>query len=67
MVLTAVIDHLRALNLSLQWKDKIMSDLAQTIFNFQNKITLFQADINTMSLQHFPLLKGLVNSENDLC
>ena len=46
---------------------KIGSDLAQTIFSFQNKIKLFHRDINTKSLQHFPLLKGLVNSENDLC
>ena len=63
---TDVMNHLQALNLSLQGKGKIVSDLAQTIFSFQNKIKLFQRDINTKSLQHFPLLKGLVNSENDL-
>ena len=44
-----------------------MCDLAQTIFSFQNKIKLFKRDIYTKSLQHFPLLKGPVNSENDLC
>ena len=46
--------------MSLQGKDKI----AQTVFSFQNKVKLF---INTKSLQHFTVLKRLVNSENDLC
>ena len=53
----------QAPTLSLQGKDKIVCDSAQTIFSFQNKIKLFQRDINTKSLQHFPLPKGLVNSE----
>ena len=44
-----------------------MSDFAKTIFSFQNKIKLLWIDINTSFLQHFPLPKGLVNSENDLC
>ena len=45
----------------------MVSDIAQLIFSFQNKINLFQRDINTIFLQLFPLLTGLVNSENDLC
>ena len=64
---TDVMNHLQSLNLSLQWKDKIMSDLAKTICSFQNKIKLFQRDINARSLQHLPLLKCLVNYENKLC
>ena len=43
-----------------------MSDLAKAIFCLQNKIKLFQSEINTKSLQYFPLFKGLINSENDL-
>ena len=64
MFLIDVMNHLQALNLSLQWKDKIESDLAQTILSFQSIIKLLQRD---NSSQHFPLLKGLLNSENDLC
>ena len=60
-------NHLQSLTLSLQWKDKMVSDLAQTIFSFQNKITLFQTYIDTESFQHFPLIKVLINSDNDLC
>ena len=57
--------RLQALTLSLQGNDKMVSELAQTIFSHQSKIKLFQRDINTKSSQHIPLLKGLVNSEND--
>ena len=58
MIFTDVMNQLQALNLSLQ---------AQTIFSFHNKIKLSQRHFNTKSLQHFPLLKGLVNCGNDLC
>ena len=67
MLFIDIMSHLRNLNSSLQWKDKIVSDLAQTIFSFQNKIKLLPRGINTKYEQHFPLLKGIVNSENDLC
>ena len=60
-------NRLQALTLSLQGNDKMVSELAQTIFSHQSKIKLFQRDINTKSSQHIALLKGLVNSENDLC
>ena len=66
MLFTFVMNHLQAPSLSLQGKDKIVSVLVQTIFSFLNKIKLFLRDINTKSLQHFPLLKGLVNSASDL-
>ena len=67
MFFTDVTYHLHALNLSLRDKDKIMCDLTPAILSFQNKIKLFQTDIDKTSPQHFPLLKGLVYSENDLC
>ena len=38
MCFTDVMNHLRALTLSLQGKDKIACDLAKAIFSFQNKI-----------------------------
>ena len=60
-------NHLEALNLSPQEMDKIVYDVAQTIFCFHNEIKLYPGDINTKSLQYSPLLKKLVNSENDLC
>ena len=41
MFFTDVMNHLQALNLSLQEKNKIVSDLAQKIFSFLNKIKLF--------------------------
>ena len=61
-VFTDVMNHLQALSLSLQGQDMIVCDFAQTIVSFQNKLKLFQRDINTRSLQHSPMLKGLVNS-----
>ena len=66
-VITDVLNHAQALTLSLQGKDKMVSDIVQTIFSLHNKINLFQRDIKTNFLQHFHLHKGLVNSENDLC
>ena len=66
MFFADVMKYLQAQNLSPQGKDKIACDLGQTIFSIQNKITLFQREISTISLQHFPLLKGFVNCENDL-
>ena len=47
MFFTDVMNHLQALNLSLQGKDKMVSYLFQIIFSFHNKMKLFQRDINT--------------------
>ena len=63
MCFTGVKNHLQALNTSTREGQ----DCVQTIYFFQNKIKLFQRDINTSSFQHFPLLNCLVNFENDLC
>ena len=56
---TDVRDHLQALDLSLQGQNKIVSDLAQTIFSFMNKSKLFQRDINTKSLLYLKDLSVL--------
>ena len=42
LFLTDVMQHLQSLNLSLQGKEKNLSDLAQTIFSFQKKLTFFR-------------------------
>ena len=37
---TDIMQHLNTLNLALQGKDKLLSDLSQTVFGFQNKIRI---------------------------
>ena len=41
MFFTDVMEHLQTLNLQLQEKDKIISDLSQCIFSFQTKLQRF--------------------------
>ena len=42
MLLNDIMKHLQILNLVLQGTEKIISDLAQTVFSFQDKIKVFQ-------------------------
>ncbi|XP_065683999.1 general transcription factor II-I repeat domain-containing protein 2B-like [Hydra vulgaris] len=42
-------------------KEKNISDLAQTIFSFQNKIILFQKDLSLKKINHFPQMKEMIN------
>ena len=56
---TDVMSYLQALNLSLQGRNKIVSDFTQTIFSFQNKMKLFQRDINTNHYNTSLCLKDL--------
>lgn len=65
MILTDVMCHLRTLNMTLQGK-KIVSDLTQTNFSFQNKIRVFQTEMMLRNFSHFPLLKMRVNSLPDV-
>ena len=62
MFLTDVTKHLQILNLALQGTEKIISDLAQTILSFQNKIKVFQRDIMSKTFCHFPNFKITVNA-----
>ena len=48
MFLTDIMQHL-----SLQGKDKLISDLIQTVFSFQNKIQILQRDILSREFKHF--------------
>lgn len=66
MFLTDIMNHLQTLNLALQGKDKIVSDLTQTIFSFQNKIRVFQRDILSRNFSHFPNLSRRVNTFPDI-
>ena len=45
LFLTDVMQYLQSLNLSLQGKEKNISDHAQITFSFQNKILLFFREI----------------------
>ena len=62
LFLTDVMQHLQSLNLSLQGKEKNLSDLAQTIFSFQKKINLFQRDLTLKTFNHFPQMKKMIIS-----
>lgn len=59
MFLTDVMEHLQTLNLQLQGKDKIISDLSQCIFSFQTKLQLFQKDIKNKTFCHFHRIKKI--------
>ncbi|XP_067144229.1 general transcription factor II-I repeat domain-containing protein 2-like [Centruroides vittatus] len=62
MFLTDVMEHLQTLNLKLQGKDKIISDLSQCIFSFQTKLQLFQKDIKNKTFCHFPRIKKICSN-----
>ena len=65
MFLTDIIKHLQIVNLVLQGTERIISDLAQTVFGFQNKIKVFQGfqrDIMSKTFRHFSNLKMTVNA-----
>ena len=61
MFLTDIMKHLQILNLALQGTEKVISDLAQTIFSFQSKIKVFQRHIMSKTFHHFSNLKMTVN------
>ena len=62
LFLTHIMQHLQSLNLSLQGKEKNLTDLAKTDFSFQNKITLFQRDLTLKAFNHFPQTKKIIIS-----
>nr|XP_032638806.1 EPM2A-interacting protein 1-like [Chelonoidis abingdonii] len=57
-----IMQHLQTLDLALHGKDKIISDLTQTVFSFQNKLKLLQRDIVSRDFNHVPYLKSRVNT-----
>lgn len=54
------------LNKSLQGKEKLISDLAQTVFSFHNKLKLFTKDLQTKTFAHFKCLKKISESFPDI-
>ena len=58
--------HLNTLNLALQGKDKLLSDLSQTVFGFQNKIRIFQNDLLSKKFSYFPNLSRRINAFPDI-
>lgn len=62
---TDIVQHLQTLNLSLQGKGKLVSDLAQNVFSFYNKLRLFQKDLETKTYAHFKCLKIISDSLPD--
>ena len=61
MFLTNIMKHLQTLNFALHGTEKIMSDLAQTVFSFQTTIKIFQRDINLKTVCYFFNLKTTVD------
>lgn len=54
---TDVKEHLQTLNLQLQGKDKIISDLSQCLFSLQTKLQVIQKDIKNKTICHFSRIK----------
>ena len=54
--LVDVLCHLNRLNLNMQGKLKMLPDLVQSVFDFINKLKLFEAHIQKGDLTHFPTL-----------
>lgn len=50
--------HINDLNLALQGKGKLICDMWEKIKAFQRKLKLFENDLNSKELIHFPLLKA---------
>jgi hypothetical protein len=57
MFFTDVMQHLQYLNLALQGRNKVFTELAQSVLSFHNKIKGFQGDLATTKRDHFPNLK----------
>jgi hypothetical protein len=66
MFLTDLMTHLQYLNLQLQDREKIISDLIQCIFSFQTKIGLFQKDLRNRTYKYFVnMSKSKLNYEKE--
>ncbi|KAG1942165.1 zinc finger MYM-type protein 6 isoform a, partial [Pimephales promelas] len=54
--LVDMLHYLNGLNVDLQGKSKMVSDLVQSIFTFVNKLKLFKTHLQKRQLTHFPSL-----------
>lgn len=49
-----ILKHLNALNTELQGNGKLICDLIQSVSSFRRKLVIFEMDIETQELIHFP-------------
>ncbi|XP_025196828.1 general transcription factor II-I repeat domain-containing protein 2B-like [Melanaphis sacchari] len=56
---TDIMQHLSTLNVSLQGQNKLVNDLAQKVFSFQNKLKLFIRDLQSNNFTHFSCLEKI--------
>ena len=54
--LTDIIQHLSDLNVKLKGKSQLVIDTFELICSFEKKVQLFQAQLSTKALTHFPSL-----------
>lgn len=59
---TDIVKHLQSLNLSLQGHNKLICDLAQSVFSFHNKLKLFEKDLDSKTFIHFPCLTKMLTT-----
>ncbi|XP_026286701.2 general transcription factor II-I repeat domain-containing protein 2-like [Frankliniella occidentalis] len=64
--LVDVTGHLNNLNLKLQGKGHVISDMLQAVQGFEMRLTLFEEQLRKGELFHFESLKSLSSSELDL-
>lgn len=57
-----VVKHIQKPNIYLQGKEKLISDLVQTVFNFYRKLKLFRKDLLAKIFAHFKYLKKISES-----
>ncbi|XP_060836051.1 general transcription factor II-I repeat domain-containing protein 2B-like [Rhopalosiphum padi] len=56
---TDIMQHLSTLNVSLQGQNKLVNDLGQKVFSFQNKLKLFIRDLQSNNFTHFSCLEKI--------
>jgi hypothetical protein len=66
MFFTDVMQHLQYVNLALQGRNKVITELAQSVLSFQNKIKPFQRDLAAKKFDHFPNLKLRITASPDV-
>jgi hypothetical protein len=56
---TVITNKKKMLNVSLQGQNKLVSDLGQIVFSFQNKLKLFIRDLKSNNFTHFSCLEKI--------
>ena len=61
-----MVQHLQTLNISLQGREKLISDLVQSVFSFHSKLKLFRKDLEAKTFIYFKSLKKIIESHPDV-